>query len=514
MSNAAERINNLSPEKLAALSRLIKTRAQSGAAVKSSVRRNEMSRYPLSFAQQQLRFINQLEPDSFQHNCPEAIRVKGQLNLPAIEQTFTEIVRRHETLRSTFQVDEGEPVQVVGAITSFSVQSLSLSNLSAGKQSEEVRRLAIEEARRVFDLASGPLFRVTLLELGNDDHVVFLTTHHIVSDAWSMELLISEIGTVYQAFSSGHQSLLADPEFQYGDFSIWQREHLQGERLRTMLDYWKRQLAGPLPELKLPLNYPRPDVRMHNGSAQSIMLSASLTDGMKALASREGATLFMTLLAGFKALLSRYNGQNDIIVGTPFANRNRVETEGLIGCLLNTVALRTNLSGNPTFKELMARVREITLSAQAHVDAPFELVVESVRPDRSTNSTPVFQVWFVLQIAPPETLEGPGLQITPIDFEIGTSQFDLALSLNEVDQGLSAVMIFDTDLFNAATIVRMLEDYELLMRKVVDNPHMKLAAITEMLTEVDRQRWAGTKAKNRFRVGDRKIKSEPITQLS
>ena len=326
-------------------------------------------RVPLSFAQQRLWFLDQYESNSSVYNIPSALRLKGALDVTALEQSLNEIVRRHESLRTTFSAVDGEPVQVIASALKMSLPFKDLMDLPESDRENEAQRLAMEQAREPFELSQAPLLRVILLRLGPYDHVLVLTMHHIVSDGWSRGVLYRELSLLYQAYTQGKPSPLAELSIQYADFAVWQRQWLQGEVLENQLSYWKKQLEGAPAILNLPTDRPRPAVQSYRGANQSIELPPELTQGLKALSAQQGVTLFMTLLAAFQTLLHRYTGQNDIVVGSPIANRNRAEIEGLIGFFVNTLVMRTDLRGNPTFKELLTRVRE-TRSRSLHASRP------------------------------------------------------------------------------------------------------------------------------------------------
>ncbi|MGH7828765.1 MAG: condensation domain-containing protein, partial [Candidatus Binatia bacterium] len=331
-------------------------------------RAHAQEKVPLSFAQQRLWFLDQYEPGSSVYNIPSALRLKGALNVPALERSLSEIVRRHEALRTTFAVIDGEPFQVIAPALPVSLPIVDLTDRPGSEREKEAQTIAAEHAQKPFDLSQGPLLRVFLLHLGEDDHILLLTMHHIVSDGWSRGVLYRELSVLYEAYTQGKPSPLAELPIQYADFAFWQRQWLQGEVLENQLLYWKKQLEGAPALLNLPTDRPRPAVQSYRGGSRSIELSQELTQGLKALSAQEGVTLFMTLLAAFQTLLHRYTGQNDIVVGSPIANRNRAEIEGLIGFFVNTLVMRTDLSGNPTFKELLTRVRETTLEAYTHQD--------------------------------------------------------------------------------------------------------------------------------------------------
>jgi amino acid adenylation domain-containing protein len=440
---------------------------------------------PLSFAQTRLWFLEQLQPGSA-YNIAAAVRLMGSLHVAALEQSLNEIVQRHETLRTTFTTLSGEPVQVIAPVLALSLPLVDLRQLPEAQQELEVERLASEEAQRPFDPSIGPLLRATLLQLGEAEHVLLLTMHHIVSDGWSMGVLIRELAALYQAFSTGNPSPLPELPIQYADFAHWQHQWLQGEVLETQLVYWQQQLAGAPAVLELPTDRPRPAVQTFRGASQSLALSKSLSQKLKTLSQRCGVTLFMTLLAAFQTLLYRYTGQDDICVGSPIANRNRSETEGLIGFFVNTLVLRTHLAGNLSFQELLERVREVALGAYAHQDLPFEQLVEALQPERSLSHQPLFQVMFALQNAPTEALELPGLTLSSLEIDTATAKFDLTLSMEDTPQGLMGSLEYSTDLFDATTISRMLEHLQTLLEGIVANPQQRLADLP-LLTEAERQ---------------------------
>jgi amino acid adenylation domain-containing protein len=415
--------------------------------------------------------------------------------LAALERTFNEIVRRHEALRTTFVTVDGQPVQVIAPTLSLSLPVVDLQHFLEAEREKEVQRLTSEAAQRPFDLSKSPLLRVTLLRLDESEYVLLLILHHIVSDGWSMGVLIREIATLYTAINSENLSPLPSLTIQYADFAHWQREWLQGEVLETQLAYWRQQLDG-ICVLNLPTDQPRPAVQTYRGATQFLQLPKHLSEALEALSQGEGVTLFMTLLAAFQILLHRYTQQEDIAVGSPIANRNRSEIEGLIGFFVNSLVLRTDLSGNPTFREVLSRVREVALGAYAHQDLPFEKLVEELHPERNLNQNPLFQVVFTLQNAPMEALELPGLTLSPLQFvDTGTTRFDLEFHLWERTQknglgidsadGISGFVVYSTDLFDATTITRMLGHFQTLLESIVANPEQRIADLS-ILSEAER----------------------------
>ena len=426
-------------------------------------------RLPLSFAQQRLWFLDQLEPGSSFYNIPAAVRLRGVLNVAALERTLSEVVRRHEALRTHFMAEDGEPVQVIEAAAALPLEVLELSALEEEAREAEVLRLAQLEASQPFDLWRGPLLRVGLLRLGKEEHVALVTMHHIVSDGWSMGVFINEVATLYAAYVRGEESPLEELPIQYADFAHWQRGWLQGEVLAAQLAYWRAELADAPTVIDLPIDKPRPPIQTYRGANQPLQLSAALSAQLRDLSRRHGATLFMTLLAAFDLLLCRYAGQEQVLVGTPIANRNRSEIEGLIGFFVNTLVLRGDVRGNPSFSELLRRVRETALSAYGHQDLPFEKLVEELQPERDMSRSPLFQVMFVLQNAPAEALALPGLTLSSIATGSSAAKFDLGLTLQEIEGCITGELDYNVDLFERTTIERLSEHYKTLLQSMVAN---------------------------------------------
>jgi amino acid adenylation domain-containing protein len=440
----------------------------------------------LSFAQQRLWFFNQLDPGNSAYNIPAAVRLKGPFNLAALEQSLNEVVKRHESLRTTFGKVEGRPTQVIAPTLTIKLPIVDLRELPASERETEVRRLVTAEAQRSFDLSQGPLLRGTVLRLADEEHVGLLTMHHIVSDGWSTGILIREMATLYVAFCAGGSSPLPALPIQYADFAHWQRQWLQGEVLETQIAYWKEQLAGAPTLIDLPTDHPRPAMQTFRGAHQSLVLPRHLKDGYKVLSRQEGVTLFMILLAAFKVLLSRYTSQDDLIVGTPIANRNRQETEGLIGFFVNALVLRTDLSGDPSFREFLRRVREVCLGAYSHQDLPFDRLVEELHLERDLSRNPLFQVMFALQNTPLRALALPGLTLSPVEGDSETAHFDLTLQIVDTEQELTAALVYNTDLFEAGTIVRMLGNFQTLLEAILADPEQRLSDL-QLLTTTERQ---------------------------
>jgi amino acid adenylation domain-containing protein len=462
-------------------------RAQSGLSAPPIARAERDGELPLSFSQQRLWFLDQLEPNSPFYNNPVAVRLSGALDIDALERSLNEIVQRHEALRTSFAALDGRPVQVIapaGAEATL-LQVADLRGELAAEREGSALRLATAEAQFPFDLAGGPLLRVTLLVLDDQEHIVLLTLHHIVTDGWSIGILIREIATLYQAFAAGRPSPLPPLPIQYADFAAWQRQWLQGEALVTQLAYWTEQLRGCPDLLELPTDRPRQLVHTSRGASRALQLPKDLSDGLAALSRQSGTTLFMTLLAAFQTLLARYSGQEDICVGTPIANRTRVELEGLIGFFANTLVLRGDLSGNPSFSQLLKQAREACLGAYAHQDLPFEMLVEALQPSRTLSHTPLFQVMLVLDNAPLEQFELPDLSLRVVDSESGTARFDLTLALAESSEGLAGSIEYNTDLFDAATIDRLIGHFQTLLEGIVADPEQPISSLP-LLTATER----------------------------
>lgn len=439
---------------------------------------------PLSFAQQRLWFLDQLEPDNAFYNIPVALRLEGSLDKKALEESFRQLIRRHESLRTIFVAREGEPFQQILPEGQFTLDERDLTAFPAAEREAEVHRQAAEEAQTPFDLSRGPLLRCAILTLADQDHALLLTMHHIISDGWSMQLFIQELIATYQALTAAQEPELPALALQYADFAVWQRQWLQNEVLQNELAYWENKLTGAPPLLELPLDHPRPAVQSFNGAVATRQLSAELTEALRRLGQREGATLYMTLLTAFAVLLHRYSGQNDFNIGTPVANRNHQEIEKIIGFFVNSLVLRMDLSENPTLLQLLQRVRETSLEAYTHQDIPFEMLVEKLHPTRDLSHSPLFQVMFVMQNLPEAAIDLPDLTIRPVEFENGTSKFDLTLTMAEGSAGLQAEMEFNCDLFLPATIDRMLNHLVMILEAMAQDPEQGVSALP-LLTEAE-----------------------------
>src|SRR5262245_13617362 len=424
---------------------------------------------PLSFAQERLWFLDQLGLVGAAYNVPGAFRLQGQLNVGALQRSFSELVKRHESLRTRFETIGGEVTQVIDPVGEFRLQVDDLSQLPEEEREAEARRRRQEEIEQPFDLARGPLFRVSLLRLGSEDQLLLMTMHHIISDGWSVGVMLRELGTLYASVIEGRSAQLPQMPIQYADYAEWQREWLSGEVLEKQLEYWRGRLEGA-PILELPSDRPRPAAPSFKGKVTGLALSRELTARLEKLALAEGATLYMALLAGTQALLGRWSGQHDIVVGSPIAGRTYRETEGLIGCFVNMLALRTDLGGRPSFRELLRRVKEVTLGAYAHQDIPFEKIVAELQPERDLSRQPLFQVVFTLQNLPQEELKLPALRLRPMSGLHPTAKFDLTIDMKPGPSGLHGNAEYATDLFDSVTIERLLDHWKRLLEGVAANP--------------------------------------------
>jgi amino acid adenylation domain-containing protein len=450
---------------------------------------------PLSFAQQRMWLVDHMFPGRSMYNIPVGYRLTGPLDVPTLQRSLNKVVERHEALRTTFSFADGQPVQMISPRLTLTVPAIDLRGFAAEEREPEAMRLAIEEAEAPFDLAAGPLLRARLLKLADEHHILLLTMHHIVSDGWSMAVLFRDLSELYAANREGRPHRLPELPIQYADYALWQREWLQGDVLDEQLAYWRQQLGDGVPALELPADRPRPPERTFRGRAQGMALSEECAAALNELSLQKGATLFMTLLAAFKVLLYRYTGQRDVVVGTPIANRNRSEIEQLIGFFVNMLVLRTDLSGNPSFVELLARVREVCLGAYQHQDLPYEKLVEELHPSRDLSRNPLSQVGFVLQNTPQLALDLQGLTVAPYQQNSMTVRSDVECFLWSEGARLVGALVYNVDLFDAGTITRMVGHYETLLQAIAANPQQRIAKLPllspaeqQMLVEWNRTR--------------------------
>ncbi|MES2936867.1 MAG: non-ribosomal peptide synthase/polyketide synthase [Pseudomonadota bacterium] len=453
---------------------------------------------PLSYAQQRLWFLDRYEPQSAAYNIPMALRLEGaELDVSRLQAVFAQLVARHESLRTVFEARNGQAVQVVRETLDVPVRFEDLSELPQEARQSRATQLLEQEAGTPFDLGQGPLLRVSLLKLGEQEHILLLTMHHIVSDGWSMSVLVDEVAQIYRAYGEGRPADLPPLAIQYADYAVWQRERLQGDALQEQLGYWREQLAGAPALLELPTDRPRPTVRTHHGAVHDFELPARLTGKLKELAQARGATLFMLLQAAFTVLLHRLSGQDDISIGTPIAGRNRAELEGLIGFFVNALVLRSRIDPQASFDTLLEQTREAALGAYAHQEMPFEQLVEHLNPERSQGYTPLFQVMFGLQNAPRETLEIPGLRFQMLPSATSTAKFDLTCGLVEEQGQLYGSLEYNTHLFDPSTVARMAQHYEMLLQGICDAPAASIKDLPLLTQAQERQllvEWNATEA--------------------
>ncbi len=457
---------------------------------------------PLSFAQRRLWFLDQMQPGSPFYNIPIALSLRGPLNRTAFAASLDEIVRRHESLRTTFAEVGSDPVQRIAPGASIVIPEINLEGLPEASRRTEASRLGRREALRPFDLATGPLLRATLVRLSTEEHLALFTLHHIISDGWSTGLVTRELAALYTAFAGGRPSPLPEPALQYADYARWQRNWLEGETLEALAGFWRRELGDAPSRLDLPGDRERPPVASTRGGARTRLLSAELAAGIERLARAGSATLFMVVLAGGAAFLGWLANVDDLVLGTDVAGRDREETEDIVGFFINQLALRCRLGGDPEFLELVARVRGVTLAAYAHQDLPFDKLVEILSPERSRAFAPIFQAKINLHNMPAPPLELPGLTIAPVGVPRATAQFDWILNLTPLPEGLQAAIEFSADLFDPPTVDRMLLLFETLLSAVVERPGMRLSELAAELAAVDaaeRERSLGDRQRERHR---------------
>jgi amino acid adenylation domain-containing protein len=449
---------------------------------------------PLSFAQQRLWFIHQLEPGSSAYNTPRAMRLRGALDICALSQSMREVVRRHEVLRTRFELKGAWPVQIVDEPDEIQLPIWDLSEVVKQEREERAREIARNEAQRPFDLERGPVWRAALVRLEAEEHLLLFCIHHVASDGWSTGLMVREVSALYDAYRNDTRSSLPELAVQYADYAVWQRGWLQGPALDERLAYWKRQLEGAPAVLELPTDHPRPAKLSHHGAMLTVNLSTDIIEQLKQLSRHEGVTLFMTLLAAWKVLLMSYSKQQDIVVGTNVAGRDRAELEGLIGFFVNTLVLRTDLSGDPTFRELLSRVRRVCLDAYAHQDVPFEKLVDELNPKRRLNYHPLYQVKLDFQNMPEENIRFSGLDLIRVEDKAVVSRYDLALTVVEKERSLVGHWVYNPSLFNASTIENMASQFESLLKSIAAQPEARIGGLN-LLTEVERERHAAEEAR-------------------
>ncbi len=486
--------DELSEAKRLLLKKLLRGGIAQTQPVTAMLRPSQKTVAPLSFGQQQLWLLAQLMPDTQVHQVHQVypvytecvtIHLPGSLDIPTFERSFNEVLRRHEAWRTSFPLVDGQPVQIVYPFMPLQLPVVDLRALSVENREAEAVRLASQEILQPFDLANGPLLRTLLVQLSDTEHRLFLTLHHIIFDGYSLyQIFLPELRTIYDTFLRGEPSPLPELPIQYPDFALWQREWAQGDTITDQLTYWRKQLAHAPAQLALPTDRSRPAVPISRGSMHPFALSQSLTNSLKNLSKREGVTLYMLLVATFQILLFRYSGQDDILIGTAISDRKRKEVQNLMGFFLNTLVLRTNLSGNPTVRDLLQRVREVVLEAHAHPDVPFELLVKELQPERIVGQNPFFQA--LLSLEPPLHVDESGWTLSQMDIETNTAKFDLSLELDDRPEGLIGRFEYNTDLFDATTIERMVGHWQTLLAGIVANPEQHIAELP-LLTETERQ---------------------------
>ena len=442
-------------------------------------------RIALSYAQQRLWFLDQLEPGSSAYNIGGAVRLEGELDVGALERSINHVVGRHETLRTRFEVEEGEPVQVINDVERLSLRVEDLRGEEEGQRERVAREIAAEEARKPFELRSGPMLRVKLVRLKEEEHVLVMSMHHIVSDGWSMGVLVREVSESYEAYSRGEEPGLGELTVQYGDYAVWQRKWLRGEVLERQLKYWREALRGA-ETLELPTDGVRAAVANSKGGKQRRGISKEVMEQVKQMSRREGVTLFMSLLAGVKVVLSRYSGQRDISVGTPIAGRRQVEVEGLIGFFVNTLVMRSEVRGEATFREVVRGEREAALGAYGHQDVPFEKLVEELEVKREMSRTPLFDVMVVLQNAPEVEVELRGMKVRGVEVEGGGAKFDLTIGMGESEEGMMVEVEYRRELYEEVTMQRMMGHVENVLREGSGGPGRRVGEI-EMLSGGERE---------------------------
>ena len=475
MNDFEKLIQNLSVEKRRLLEQKLKAEGRVANA------------FTLSFAQQRLWFLYQLDPSSTAYHIPAALRLIGKLNIKALKEALTTITKRHEILRTTFSTINGTPIQIVSNNSNVSLSFVDISTLAPQVRQQELEQILLNENAKPFDLNKGPLWKVKVIKLSENEHVLYLLMHHIISDGWSVGVFVNEFSQLYNSYIQGSANPLPPLKIQYADFAVWQKKKLESEIKEKQLLYWKEKLSGHLPVLELPTDHPRPAIKSYRGSHRQSSIKGPLVEKIRQFSQQNGATIFMTLLSAFYALLYRYSNQPDICIGTPIANRNRAETQGLIGFFVNTLVLRNDLSGEPSFTELLQRTRNMVLEAFSHQDLPFEMLVEELHPERSLSHTPLFQVMFVYQNALEKGLQLPDLKIESIQVPNKNAKFDLTLTVAELPNEFALDVEFDTDLFEAETIYRLMSHFQKILAEALQQPEIPITRL-DLLTESEKRK--------------------------
>lgn len=477
MTDIYDQLKNLSPEKRALVELMLKEKGVDVLGTKIVPQGRATNKFLISFGQQRLWFLDQLDPGTPLYNNPAAVVLKGNANIPALEQALNIIVQRHEVLRTTFATENDQPIQVIHAEMPIKLEQIDLRHLPASEREAAAMNLAKEKAQLPFNLSTGPLFRVTLMQLAEQEYLMLLVMHHIVSDGWSLSIFIQEVAILYKVLVAGLPSPLPELSVQYADFAVWQRQWMAGKVLEEQLSYWREQLKNAPPVLDLPLDHPRPSYQTTHGATYFFNFSSQLRQSIEALAKKEDVTRFMIYLAAFYAFLFRITQQGDICVGTPIAGRNRKETESLIGFFVNTLVMRAQVSDNPTVRELLKRVKAVAVGAYEHQDIPFETLVEKLQPERDMAISPFFQVMFVHLDTTAQTLRLPDITIEPRPIDSGTAKFDLTFVIEENDEKLAGQIVYNTDLFEPATIERMAGQFQILFQGLVDQVNARISEL-------------------------------------
>src|SRR2546429_5887705 len=489
-SNLTQQLAALSPAKRSLLElRLMRKNRRQSAQSMTIPRQPNRESAPLSYNQQGLWVLNQLMPGTSLYHTPMAVRLTGNLDVPALKDALDMLIARHDALRTTFGIMDGSPKQLVAKSLALEMPIIDLIEISQPDRDAEAKRLLQEEAGRPFDLSQGPLIRSVLLRLGEREHILLVTTHHIVTDGWSIGIFQRELSELYEAVVDERPSSLPQLPIQYTDYSVWQRDWFEGDVYQSQLAYWKKQFATLPPVLELPADHPRPSVqayRAFRGAQHTISLSKQLSHDLKQLCREENVTLFMTLMAAFQVLLHRYTGEDDIVVGTPIAGRQMPETEDLIGLFINMLAMRTSISGELKLRDLLGRVKEVALGAYAHQDLPFERLVKELQPERTLAHNPLFQVMFVLQSEEILPLELPGIVARHFRVENIMANFDLTLDIVERERQIVCLFESNADLFENETIERMMRHFQTLLEGIVANPEQKISELP-LLNETERR---------------------------
>lgn len=493
MTKPTEQKSKLSAAKQALLEKKLRGRLGSGS-TGGVIPKKPAGAAPLSFSQQRLWFLKQLDNDNFSYNIPTALHLRGELDISVLTQAVNEVIRRHEILRTTFEIYDGQATQKIAPELRIDIAIQNLSQLPEANRAAEIICRARQDGAHTFDLSKGPLLRVNLLSLGAQEYVLLFTLHHIIFDGWSAAILVEEFATFYRALLENRSATLPSLPLQYADFAYWQRQWLQGERLEKHLAYWRKQLEGVPALLELPTDHPRPSLQSGRGGLYPFHVPKDVVVRLHALSRQQGVTLFVTLLSAFNVLLHRYSGQNDFCVGSAVANRSHPELEALIGLFANMLVLRADLSGNPRFTEFLSRMHAVSLGAQQHQDLPFEKLVEELKPPRDRSYTPYFQIIFLLHNMPAGKWDMPGLAIRNMQLDFGSAKSDLDLHIIENDEGLAAEFEYSTDLFENATIKRMAEHFQTLLASIVEQPEVRVDDLPLMTRPEYRQLMAWSRA--------------------